>query len=98
MNSVFKKPALVAPVFFIVLLLSGCWNGDVSNVSLGDVSVGQQLLDLQSAHESGALNDTEYEQARQKLLSLLDGCDCSDEEDSDSGDGRDDQQADQDAE
>ena len=68
-----------------LLAMSGCWNGDVSNVSLGGVSVGQQLLDLQAAHEADALTDAEYEQARQKLLSLLDGCDCESEGD-DQGD------------
>lgn len=75
-------------IFFagILMAMAGCWNGDVSNVSLGDVSVGQQLLDLQSAHEAEALNDEEYEQARQKLLSLLDGCDCQ-SDGSDQGEG-----------
>ena len=42
--------------------------------------MGQQLLDLQSAHEADAISDEEYEQARQKLLSLLDGCDCQSED------------------
>ncbi len=64
-----------------LLGMSGCWNGDVSNVSLGNVSVGQQLLALQAAQEADALTDAEYEQARQKLLSLLDGCDCQPEDD-----------------
>ena len=29
--------------------LSACWNGENVHVSLGDVSVGQQLLDLKAA-------------------------------------------------
>jgi hypothetical protein len=64
----------------LLITSAGCWNSDVSNVSLGDVSVGQQLLDLQAAYEAEALTDEEYELARQKLLSLLDGCDCQSED------------------
>lgn len=60
--------------------MSGCHAGDISNTSLGDVSVGQQLLDLKAAYDQGAISEDEYTQAKQKFLSLLEGCECNSED------------------
>ena len=56
------------------LALSGCWNGENVSVSLGDVSVGQQLLDLKEAYEGDALTKEEYEATKQTLLALNNVC------------------------
>ena len=51
----------------IAATLTGCSSTDVVRAPL-DVSVGQQLLDLKSAHDSGALNKQEYDQQRKTLI------------------------------
>jgi hypothetical protein len=53
------------------LLLTGCLNlqlGGGSSKRSQPPTVGQQLIDLQRARESGAINDAEYQSARTKLL------------------------------
>jgi hypothetical protein len=51
-------------------LLSGCaWSvGSRDGESYVRPTPGQELIDLQRAHESGALSDAEYEAQRQKVL------------------------------
>lgn len=65
----------------LCLSLAGCWNGENVNVNLGSVSVGQQLMDLKAALDSGAMSEEEYQVARDKFLSLVQGC--QDDADSD---------------
>lgn len=57
-----------------LLLLAGCYNGDVNNIRFGDVSLGQQLIDLKSAVDGGAMSEDEYQEARAALLELSDAC------------------------
>ena len=57
-----------------LLLLTGCYNGDVNNIRFGDVSLGQQLMDLNSARNTGAMSEDEYQKARAALLALSDAC------------------------
>ena len=76
---------MICRIFAIVLLavaLSGCWNGGNVHVSLGDVSLGQQLLDLKSALESEALTREEYEATRETLLALNSLCEQTETESS----------------
>jgi len=52
-------------------LLTGCLaiqlgGGTTSNAQ--KPTLGQQLIDLQHAKDTGAINDTEYQQQKQKLL------------------------------
>lgn len=51
--------------------LTGCvaaiGNRD-AGLNRGNVTLGQQLIDLKKAKEAGALNDTEYEEQRARLL------------------------------
>lgn len=56
------------------LTLSACWNGGSSRLYLGDVSIGQQMIDLKTALESGALSQAEYDSTKQTLLSLTTMC------------------------
>ncbi len=70
--------------FSAILLLaaasSGCWNGDVSNVRLANISLGQQLIDLKRALEQEAISEDEFESAREKLISLYAICETDEEE------------------
>ena len=52
--------------------LTGCWN-EPRNISIrfGDVSLGQQMIDLKRAFEEQALTEEEYEQARAALLEMV---------------------------
>ena len=69
-----------AVVMLVAIGLTGCWNGSVSNIRLGDVSLGQQLIDLKRALEEEAIDPTEYEAAREKLISLYAICESDQEE------------------
>lgn len=60
-----------APVLTLLLAaaLSGCWGGgaDVRN-STRSTTVGQELIDLERAHEQGLLDQREYERQRRRIL------------------------------
>ena len=60
--------------FLIALLVSGgCAIGNRGTLELSrHISIGQELLDLQKAHEAGAISDEEYEMVRGKILALVD--------------------------
>jgi hypothetical protein len=36
-----------------------------------NITIGQELLDLQAAHEKGIINDTEYAEAKLNVLNVL---------------------------
>jgi hypothetical protein len=59
-------------ILFLVslLLLGGCWNenGDRSTLALGDVSLGQQFIDLAKARDAGAISGDEYVALKQALI------------------------------
>jgi hypothetical protein len=61
-------------------MLSGCWNQGNTHMSLGTVSIGQQMIDLQSALEAGAMSQSEYDQTKQTLLSINSACKATPEE------------------
>jgi len=70
----------------VLLLLAclasvGCWNGENVHVSLGDVSLGRQLIDLKEAYEQGAMTKTEYDTVRVLLLSLGRLCESTSDDD-----------------
>lgn len=72
------------PIYILTLvMLSGCWNGENISVSLGDVSLGQQLLDLKAALDAGAMTEPEYARVKLKLMSLTDLCKTSSDESGD---------------
>ena len=72
------KPALI---FAVTVLLAGCWNGGNTAVQLGDVSLGQQLMDLQAALEADAITPEEYERTKAGLLALGNACGEAEDED-----------------
>jgi hypothetical protein len=63
-----------------VLFLAGCWNGGNTAISWGDVSVGQQLIDLKLALDAEALTQPEYETLKEALLSMPALCETTTDE------------------
>ena len=51
----------------IGLSLTGCGGHEVVRPTV-DVSIGQQLIDLKKARDSGALSPREYEQQKTQLI------------------------------
>jgi hypothetical protein len=54
-----------------LLLLTGCLNlslGGGSHTTAAGPTVGQQLIDLQTARNSGAISQAEYETLRAKVM------------------------------
>lgn len=57
------------------LVLSGCMGAALNKVSLTlnrNITVGQELMDLQAAHEKGIISDTEYMETKKDILNLYD--------------------------
>lgn len=53
------------------LLLSSCMGGLVNRVNMTynrHITIGQELMDLQKAHEAGVLTNEEYEEAKETVL------------------------------
>jgi hypothetical protein len=67
-----KKLFLLAMIGFSALtLLSGCLDlqlGGGTTTRPQSPTVGQQLIDLQKAKDAGALNDSEYQAQKARLL------------------------------
>jgi hypothetical protein len=54
--------------------LSGCAGMAFNEIDLTlnrNITVGQELMDLQAAHEKGILNDTEYAKAKNEILNMV---------------------------
>ena len=55
-------------------LLTGCAGAAFNRVSLTvsrNITVGQELMDLQTAYEKGIISDSEYAEAKQNVLNVL---------------------------
>lgn len=62
-------------VMVATLLLVGCWNENLAtNVRMGDVSIGQQMIDLARALEQGAIDADEHARLKAGLMSLSELC------------------------
>ncbi len=64
---------LIAITLAVLLIscvcLTGCLGGGAkTEISQSDQSLGQELIDLQKARESGAITEKEYNAAKKKLL------------------------------
>ena len=69
-----KKALMLCTASVCVALMSGCAGAAFNRIQLEtvrNVSVGQELMDLKAAHEKGIISDTEYAQAKQNILKLL---------------------------
>ncbi len=66
------KKLYVSPLIVLtsMTLLAGCaWQvGGDKKYDRVEPTVGQQLIDLQKAHNTGAINDAEYQREKTKLL------------------------------
>jgi len=56
-----------ATMLSVALALSGCGGNEVVRPTVS-VSVGQQLIDLKKARDSGALTDKEYQTQKAQLI------------------------------
>jgi hypothetical protein len=67
-----KKLFLLVMIgFSALILLSGCLDlqlGGGTTTRPQSPTVGQQLIDLQKAKDAGALNDSEYQAQKARLL------------------------------
>ena len=61
-------------LFVVLVTAAGCWNAENRILQLGDISLGQQLIDLKHALDEDALTQDEYDTARAQLLSGADLC------------------------
>ena len=64
-----KVPVIVVLIFTIVMggLFVGCGGGG-AQVQQTSTTLGQELTDLQAAHEKGIITDKEYNKAKKDLL------------------------------
>ena len=70
MKTAFNLIALSA----IALILSGCAGAAFNRIDFTlnhNISIGQELIDLKTAHEEGIINDSEYAEAKKNMLSVL---------------------------
>jgi hypothetical protein len=68
------KQNIALSLILATLVLGGCvfapsgsggWDGDERRVR---PTVGQELLDLDRAHDAGVIDDAEYERAKDRIL------------------------------
>ena len=64
----------------VIAISTGCWNGENQSIHLGDVSLGQQLIDLKGALDADALTQDEYDTAHALLLGGANLCADDDED------------------
>ncbi len=59
---------LVVLLISAVCLTSCGGGGSKTTIQKSDKTLGQELMDLQKAHEGGAITEKEYKDAKKKLL------------------------------
>lgn len=62
-----RKQALATAVLAVATLMAGCGGNEVLAPTVS-VSVGQQLIDLKKARDSGALTERDYERQKKQLI------------------------------
>lgn len=62
-----KKVLVLAGAAIVAAGLAGCGGHEVVRPTV-NVSVGQQLIDLKKARDSGALSEREYREQREALI------------------------------
>jgi hypothetical protein len=68
-KSLAKKLVLLAVCGFLLLTVGACGGGGAEVKSeVTTTTVGQQLIDLKKALDTGAMTQQEYEQQRKKIL------------------------------
>jgi len=62
-----NRTARTLAAALVAVVLAGCGGNEVVRPTVS-VSVGQQLIDLKKARDSGALSQREYEQQKAQLI------------------------------
>ncbi len=62
-----RRPNALTACALTCVLLCGC-SGATVKTSTTTVSIGQQLIDLQTSYHSGAMTEAQYDKARQELI------------------------------
>ena len=64
-----RNAKVLTACILVALACGGCGGGGATvKTSTTTVSIGQQLIDLQNSYKSGAMNEKQYEQARDDLI------------------------------
>ena len=66
-----KNTLTISMLILIAAELSGCAGAAFNRVSITanrHITIGQELIDLQAAHEKGIINDTEDAEAKPQVL------------------------------
>ena len=69
-----KTIATPALALLTATVLSGCAGMAFNEIELTlsrNITVGQELMDLEAAHQKGIISDTEYAKAKQDILKLV---------------------------
>jgi hypothetical protein len=69
-----KKAINSTLVLLIMITLSGCAGAAFNRIEVAmnrNITVGQELIDLQAAHEKGIISDEEYIEAKKDILKVL---------------------------
>jgi len=69
-----KKALALGAAAAGLTLLTGCAGAAFNRVNLTvsrNITIGQELMDLQVAHEKGIISDSEYAEAKQNVLNVL---------------------------
>ena len=70
-----KKAINSTLVLLVMITLSGCAGAAFNRIEVSmnrNITVGQELIDLQAAHEKGIISDEEYIKSKKDILSILD--------------------------
>lgn len=60
--------ATAAPLIAAALLMTGCIGIRAEKIYSDAPTLGQELTDLKSAHDSGVIDDAEYARLRSRLI------------------------------
>jgi hypothetical protein len=62
-----QNAKMLTACILVTLACGGC-GGTTVKTTTTTVSIGQQLIDLQNSYKSGAMNEKQYENARDDLI------------------------------
>ena len=72
---------LLLPVAVVLLLSSCVQENNPRNLRMGDVTLGQQHIDLKRALEEDAVTESEYKTIKANLVNAASMCDAAEEDD-----------------